>query len=1192
MKRKTLLILAVLLTAIACLFTSCSASVEPPKEEEGLAYVTFGNGGSRSLTTEYGIKSYDDLYWYYTAVKQDGFGLTGQKTDQTRINETKGLSGTVGPLSQGAWVFTLYAYEGVNGNTGNNLVYQGTSATIVLKGGETKAVPVSVSLQGDTGKINLSRAYFQWANNSTATGNIYVTVKLTNANGDLNPTILGPLSKTNNNGYQFGSTYLTVNGLTDISADYYTCTINAYLADDVFNSNVNPGATPVATQVMGLRVYGNATTYITGNLTEGIFANVVFDVAEQDMKVFVPLENGSAEITGISVTPSGESDKTTSVVFSEGALSGIQDNATLQLDVKVTPVESANEKFSIAGVDSSNRSAFAGIDITLMQTTANGQSVAVDSFNNDSDTTARITTYIASGLNNVSVVYNGTDGKAQPKCNDGTDTSKQSNAADVYTADSDMGDKLGYSKESGKLVFETSHFSEYYVLADCVALNVTTNTAYATLGDAISNVDRDETIRLYADCSYSTNGTGLWNIIKSITLDGNGYSISGWGNRVGNNTTLAINNGGSGPISVAIKNITINNAASYGRAIETRGNINSLTLDNVTINLTGVENTQGLTIGGSQNTRPNITIKNSTIDAGTSGYSYISFNPANVSIENSTFKGYSSMYFKGRVSSAGSRGTVVNATDSAFNSPNLHSGSGSNDFGAFTFEDDGISINLSNCKINAENKNTAYQAVFSFYSAASRKDVPVTITIAGNQTKVNGVISMDGTDQWNGSITLKDGTYNLINGGHSDGFNYSSNSKIGLTVTGGTFSTDPLKYVPFGYDVEQVDGKYVVSTSTELIVNNDDQLMKFAASVNAGNDYAGKTITLKSDIDLTGKTWVPIGNAGNPFRGTFNGDNHKISNLTLTSTSDCVGLFGFIDGGIVENIEIQSVSITNDSDDTGAAVGRIINGGKVSYVNVLSGSITGNKRTGGVVGTIKAYGTIENCTNAASVTSNTYNAGGIVGAAYYTKTGEVMNITTCTNTGAVISNGNCAGGIVGLSAANVTGCTNSAKIKGSGTSIGGIVGEQKTYGSVTNNTNTGSVENTKNGNYGNGGIIGWLRYHGTSEASSYAVSDIISVTGNTNSGSVSGGNDAGGIVGTVYNSAVVTGNKNNSTSLSGTTFAAGIVGNYQITETPAASEPASNQLTFKDNTSSTAMENISASNKHLEIYTNGNSIIQ
>ena len=350
----------------------------------------------------------------------------------------------------------------------------------------------------------------------------------------------------------------------------------------------------------------------------------------------------------------------------------------------------------------------------------------------------------------------------------------------------------------------------------------------------------------------------------------------------------------------------------------------------------------------------------------------------------------------------------------------------------------------------------------------------------------------------------------------------------------------------------------------------------------------GGTVELLGDVTLT--TWTAVGTENAPFEGTFDGKGHTITGLTISSeSSDYVGFIGILDGGTVKNVKFASVSVSG-KDDVGTAVGRIINGGTVSGVQVLGGTVSGAKRVGGVVGSIKANGTVSDCTNAATVTGSVYNVGGIVGAAYYTKTDKQMYITNCANNGAVTSNGMGAGGIVGLSAANVSGNTNTAAVKG--TEVGGIVGEQKSYGSVTNNTNSGAVTYTNGANtYGAGGIIGWLRYHGTSEASAYEVSDIISVTGNKNSGSVTGGNDAGGIVGTVYNSAVIMNNKNTATSFSATTFAAGIVGNYQTVETPAAEAPAQNKLTFgDDNTSTATLEQITAQCKDLLIYTNGNAI--
>ena len=351
----------------------------------------------------------------------------------------------------------------------------------------------------------------------------------------------------------------------------------------------------------------------------------------------------------------------------------------------------------------------------------------------------------------------------------------------------------------------------------------------------------------------------------------------------------------------------------------------------------------------------------------------------------------------------------------------------------------------------------------------------------------------------------------------------------------------------------------------------------------------GGTVELLKNVTLTGN-WTTVGTESEPFKGTFDGKGYTITGLNIpTNDNEYVGLIGILDGGTVKNVKFASVSVSG-KDDVGTAVGRIINGGTVSRVQVLDGTVSGAKRVGGVVGSIKASGTVNDCTNAATVTGSVYNVGGIVGAAYYTKTDKQMYITNCANSGAVTSSSVGAGGIVGLSAANVSGNTNTAAVKG--TEVGGIVGEQKSYGSVTNNTNSGAVTYTNGANtYGAGGIIGWLRYHGTSEASAYEVSDIISVTGNKNSGSVTGGNDAGGIVGTVYNSAVIMNNKNTATSFSATTFAAGIVGNYQTTEAPAATAPAQNKLTFgSNNTSTTPLEQITAQCKDLLIYTNGNAI--
>ena len=82
------------------------------------------------------------------------------------------------------------------------------------------------------------------------------------------------------------------------------------------------------------------------------------------------------------------------------------------------------------------------------------------------------------------------------------------------------------------------------------------------------------------------------------------------------------------------------------------------------------------------------------------------------------------------------------------------------------------------------------------------------------------------------------------------------------------------------------------------------------------------------------------------------------------------------------------------------------------------------------------------------------------------------------------------------------------------------------------------------GAFGTGGIIGWIRYF--NDPTAYAVSETVAVTDNDSTGKISGGASAGGIVGHIYNRAVVSGNTNTAAAVSAKTFAAGIAGSLQL----------------------------------------------
>lgn len=294
-----------------------------------------------------------------------------------------------------------------------------------------------------------------------------------------------------------------------------------------------------------------------------------------------------------------------------------------------------------------------------------------------------------------------------------------------------------------------------------------------------------ETIYLDADINnYKGTATGSEiRILRSVTIDGQGHTIKGYGKRtssVGN--VFSINQGGSSMVDVIFRNINmiINFPATsndrLARVIETRGNIRSIELDNVTM---GVEDETktiavGLQLGGNQASKANITITNSTISVGKSGYPVLSWNPYIMTASNSTFSGYCGLYFKGVNSSAGSAGSVVNADACDFDAPNVHDPAGGwNNFGVFAQEDANITINLHNCGMNAQETGLkANQGMILPQQVGFR------VNISGDNSHINGRMVLENANYPGYYLALLELTG-------------------GLTITGGTYSVDPSHYGPY-----------------------------------------------------------------------------------------------------------------------------------------------------------------------------------------------------------------------------------------------------------------------------------------------------------------------------------------------------------------------------------------------------------
>lgn len=248
-------------------------------------------------------------------------------------------------------------------------------------------------------------------------------------------------------------------------------------------------------------------------------------------------------------------------------------------------------------------------------------------------------------------------------------------------------------------------------------------------------------------------------------------------------------------------------------------------------------------------------------------------------------------------------------------------------------------------------------------------------------------------------------------------------------------------------------------------------LESFRDAVNNGATYKGVMVTLTDNIALN-DGWTPIGNftrdtennysAG--FMGTFDGGNYTISNLntigytapstvlfsnksTISNKKEfAYGLFGRVEGAIIQNLNIENVKIdlTNQTTAYGDSVAAVVGFAKgVTLYNVNVGtSTTGNEikaydAVAGLVGRNYAGEiNVNSCINSAAIYGGE-KVGGIVGVI---SSGAYEGlIENCTNNGAVTVNAEgkankaaYAAGIVGLHNNNVTltvnGCTSNGDI--------------------------------------------------------------------------------------------------------------------------------------------------------------------
>lgn len=180
----------------------------------------------------------------------------------------------------------------------------------------------------------------------------------------------------------------------------------------------------------------------------------------------------------------------------------------------------------------------------------------------------------------------------------------------------------------------------------------------------------------------------------------------------------------------------------------------------------------------------------------------------------------------------------------------------------------------------------------------------------------------------------------------------------------------------------------------DLTITTEAELRAFVANVNNGNSYEGFTVYLASDITLT-SAWTPIGTyQDHPFKGHFEGWGHKISGLSInSSSSDYQGLFGYVQGGSIRDVAVAG-SITG-KDHVGGICGYL-DGGEISSC-YCEANVSGTSNVGGICGT--SSGTIKDC-YVTSTVAGTTNVGGILGEQTAGKVSECYMAGTVSGSGA------------------------------------------------------------------------------------------------------------------------------------------------------------------------------------------------
>lgn len=249
--------------------------------------------------------------------------------------------------------------------------------------------------------------------------------------------------------------------------------------------------------------------------------------------------------------------------------------------------------------------------------------------------------------------------------------------------------------------------------------------------------------------------------------------------------------------------------------------------------------------------------------------------------------------------------------------------------------------------------------------------------------------------------------YENVDISNGDIVDFDASNKIFTAKAGGTTTVvvTPSNddFGPFTFTIAVGDGSvlypYYIRSDVELAnIGSDNSTIDWDLT----NSYV-----LVSDIDLrlfSDDGFTPIGTKDTPFSGTFDGNGHTISNLTVKNGTSA-GLFGYISAsGTVQNLTLKDAKVSGSFDYAGSVAGY--SSGTVRLVNVENFAITNiqqNSSNGGLVGYVinnstngvfTSSGYIDMCTvDVSATTAGDFGglAGNLIGSVIYNSKATITN---------------------------------------------------------------------------------------------------------------------------------------------------------------------------------------------------------